>query len=162
MNCDAGNDDVAILDLLRSLLFVGQDDKTGVQVGRILPISATARQSTWAIVLTGESVECEDHDFSSEDITPSEILRMNLKDMLGKYLFIGGEDGNGWIYVSFHDAIVDCSTGLKHVANLYRIMREEAYMATLGLIACGGQTTPYFVLVECDGLPDHNIGHLVN
>ena len=62
----------------------------------------------------------------------------------------------------FHDAMMDRSTGLKHVANLYRIMRDEAEMETLGLIAGGGRTTPYFVLVECGGLPYHNLVHLVN
>ena len=61
-----------------------------------------------------------------------------------------------------HDATMDHSTGLKHVKNLYRIMRDKAKMATLGLIAGGGQPTPYFVLVECDEGPDHNLCHLAN
>ena len=56
MNCDAGNDDFTVLDMLLGLMCVGQDDKTGVQVGRTFPISSTARQSTRAIVLTGK--EC--------------------------------------------------------------------------------------------------------
>ena len=95
MNCDAGNDDVSILDTLLGLLCVGQYDKTDIQVGRIFPISETTWQSTGAIVLTGESVECEDHDFSSEKHTPSETLRINLTETLREYLFSGGEDGNG-------------------------------------------------------------------
>ena len=41
MNCDAVNDDVTIIDTLLGLLCVGQYDKTGVQVGRTSPISAT-------------------------------------------------------------------------------------------------------------------------
>ena len=35
-------------------------------------------------------------------------------------------------------------------------------MATLSLIAGGERPTPYFFLVECDGKPDHNLGHLLN
>ena len=58
--------------------------------------------------------------------------------------------------------MMDRSTGLKHVENQYRIMRDEAETETLGLIADGGQPTPYFVLVECDGGHDHNLGHLAN
>ena len=42
MNCDAGNYDLIILDRLLGILCVGQDYKTGVQVGRIFLISATA------------------------------------------------------------------------------------------------------------------------
>ena len=57
---------------------------------------------------------------------------------------------------------MDCSTGLKHVKNLYRIMRNESEMVTFGLIAGGELPTPYFVLVKCDGKPDHNLGHLLN
>ena len=87
---------------------------------------------------------------------------MNLTKTLGESLFSGGEDGNGRIYVSFHDAMMDRSTGHNHVANLYRIMRDKAEMATLGLIASGGLPTPYFVLVGCDRLLDHNPGHLSN
>ena len=78
MNCGAGNDDVAILDLLLSILCVGQDYKTGVQFGHTFPISATAQHSTQASVITGGSVECGDHDFSSENITPSATIWMNL------------------------------------------------------------------------------------
>ena len=41
-------------------------------------------------------------------------------------------------------------------------MRNESEMVTFGLIAGGELPTPYFVLVKCDGKPDHNLGHLVN
>ena len=53
MNCDAVNDYVTILYQFLGLIYVGQDDKTGVQVGRTFPISATAQHSTREIVLTG-------------------------------------------------------------------------------------------------------------
>ena len=84
---------------------------------------------------------------------------MNLTEMSGESIFSGGEDGNGRIYMSFHDATMDHSTGIKHVANIYRIIRDKADLATLGLIAGGGQPNNYLVTVECDGVPDHNLGH---
>ena len=78
MNCDAGNYDIAILDPLLSLLCGGKDDNTGVQVVWDFPIYATARHSTQAMVITCESFECGEHDFSSENITPSATLWINL------------------------------------------------------------------------------------
>ena len=124
-------------------------------------ISSTAQHSTRAIVLTSDSVECRDHDFSSEKITPSATLPMNLTETLG-YVFCEGEYGNGRIYVSVNDATMDCSTIIKHVTNLYLIMRYGLEMATLVLIAGGGRTTPYFVIVDCGGGPEHNLEHLTN
>ena len=41
-------------------------------------------------------------------------------------------------------------------------MKDEAEMATLDLIAGGGRPTPYLLLAECDGRPDHNLFHLEN
>ena len=87
---------------------------------------------------------------------------MNLTETPGEYLFSGGEYGNGQIYVSVHDATMYRSIGLKHVANFCIIVRDKAEMATLGLIAGGVQPNPYFAIVECDGGPDQNLGHLSN
>ena len=78
MNCDARNDHVTVLDPLLGIMCVGQYDKNGVQVGWNFPISATARQTTGSTIITGESVECGDHDFSSENITPCATIWMNL------------------------------------------------------------------------------------
>ena len=78
MNFDAENDDVTIMYPLLVLIFVGQYDNTGVQLVHNFLIYATLQQSTQAIVLTGKSVECGEHDFSSKYITPSATLRMNL------------------------------------------------------------------------------------
>ena len=82
MNCDAVNDYFTILYQFLGLIYVGQDDKTGVQVGRTFPISATAQHSIREIVLTGQSVECGGHDFSSENLTPSATIQMNLTNTL--------------------------------------------------------------------------------
>ena len=72
---------------------------------------------------------------------------MNRIETPVQYIFSDMEYGNGEIYVSFHNATMDCSAGIKHVTNIYIIMRDEAEMATLGLIADGGQRTLYFVLI---------------
>ena len=83
MNCNAGNDDVTILNLFIGLMFVVQYDKAGIQVVRKFLISETECQSTRSILLTGESVEYGDHDFSSENLNPSATLRMNLTETPG-------------------------------------------------------------------------------
>ena len=162
MNSDDDDDHNTVLDPLHALLVVGQDDKTGIPVGRTLPIASTSRQRARGIVPEGTNVVAADHDFSCEKLTPSVTLRMNLTETPGESLFSGGKDGNGKIYVSLHDATMDHSTGFKHVANLYRIMRDEAEKATQGLFGGEAKPTPYYVLVECDGGPDHNLRHVGN
>ena len=72
---------------------------------------------------------------------------MNLKETPRESLFSGGEDGNGIIYVSVHDATMDRSTRIKHVVNIYRFIREKSEIATLGLISGGLRPTTYFILV---------------
>ena len=162
MNCYTGNDDVTILDLLLDHLYVGQYYKTGVKFGQNFTIPATAQKSDREIVLTGESVECGDHDFSSEKLTQYTTLRMNLTETPVESLFSSGKDGNEQICMSVHDETMDCSTGIKHVANLYIIMIYEEEMTTTSLVADGGRPTPYFVLVKCDGGPEQNLSHLKN
>ena len=125
MNYDAGNDDVTLLDLLIGLLCVVHDDNTGVQVGRNFPIYEIIWQANRFLVLTSESVECGDHEFSSEKLKPSATLRMNLIETPGESLFSGIKDVNGWVYMSVHDAMMDRSTGLNHVVNIYRMMRDK-------------------------------------
>ena len=41
-------------------------------------------------------------------------------------------------------------------------MRDEAEMATIGLIAGGGLPAPYLVIFEYDGGPDHKLYHIAN
>ena len=126
MNCDARNDHVTIIDPLLGILCVGQYDKTGVQVGWILPIYEPLLQTTQEAILNGESVVCGDHELSSENITTSATLWMNLMETLVESLYRDSEDGNEIIYMSVHDATMDHSIGLKHVKNLYRSMGNEA------------------------------------
>ena len=162
MNCDAGNDDITILNPLLGLLCVRKYDKTGVQFVQTLPISATSPQSTRTILITGESVECGDHDFSFENLTLSATLQINLTKNPVESIFSVREYDNRQIYVSVHNYMMDFSNGIKHVANFYRIMRGEAEMATLGIVTGGVRPTPYFVLLGCYGGPDYNLGRLAN
>ena len=83
MTSDAGNYGFTILDSLIGLMFVVQYDKAGIQVVRKFLISETECQSTRSILLTGESVEYGDHEFSSENLKPSATLRMNLTETPG-------------------------------------------------------------------------------
>ena len=115
MNCDARNDHVTILDPLLGILCVGKYDKTSVQVGCTLPISATARQTTQATILNGESVGCGDHELSSEKLTKSATLWMNLMETLVESLFRDSEDGNGiminiWWCYNYSELHVDIMT----------------------------------------------------
>ena len=115
MNCDARNDHVTILDPLLGILCVGKYDKTSVQVGCTLPISAIARQTTQATILNGESVGCGDHELSSEKLTKSATLWMNLMETLVESLFRDSEDGNGiminiWWCYNYSELHVDIVT----------------------------------------------------
>ena len=94
---------------------------------------------------------------------PSVTLRMNRSANPGESLYGGGEDGNGRVYVSMHDAILDKSDGYKHAANLYRHLQYEANEGrSANEIDDQIKPSPYFVLVETDGGADHNHTHLAN
>ena len=64
--------------------------------------------------------------------------------------------------MSVHNAKTNRSAGIKHVVNIYIIMRDKSEISTLAFIAVGEQPTPYLLLVKCYGGPDHNLGHLAN
>ena len=124
--CDSENNSSHLPSLKEALLYVGQDDKTSIPVGRTVPIAATSRQSVRAIVPMDKEVRAADHDWRAEKIVPSVTHRMNLTKTAGDLLFGGGESGNGLIYVSVHDATLDRSSSLNHTASLYNIMMMEA------------------------------------
>ena len=87
---------------------------------------------------------------------------MKLMETPVESLFSDNKYGNMIIYVSVHNSTMGRSIGLKHVKNVYKIMRDKVEMATLSLIAGGKRPTTYFVLVACYGKPEHNLGHLLN
>ena len=151
-NASKKNDN--ILEPHNALIYVGQDDKTKIPIGRKLPTAATSKQSVKAIVSTDTSASAADHDFTSEALIPSVTLRMNLSVNPTDSLFSGGKDGISRVYVLLHDATLDPSTGIKHATNLRSLLNLMTDNNTSLL--------PYSVLLEADGGPNHNLNFLSN
>lgn len=146
------------------MLAAGCDDKANIPVGDYIPVQATARQSNKAIVQEDTTVEACDHDYKTAKVTPSVIHRFNQSTNPGDSLYSGGPDGTGRGFVSLHCAMLDPSDGMKHAANFHQFLqllarenrssRDETVDTVQGL--------PYWVLMECDGGPDHNLTFLSN
>ena len=84
------------------------DDKASAAVGRHLPVSATAKQSTRIPVgVGGDAPKAADHDFCCERVIPTVIHRMNISRDPGESLYSGRPDGNGHTYISMHDETLD-------------------------------------------------------
>ena len=78
---------------------------------------------------------------------------MNITSDAGDYLNIGSEEGGDRLYVYVHDAIFDPSTGIKHAANLLRVMRTS--------IVTNESLCPfYLVVLETDGGGNHDHKHV--
>ena len=80
---------------------------------------------------------------------------MNITSDTWDYLYIGGEEGGVSLYVSVHDATFYPSTGIKHAANLLRVMSNS--IGTNESLC-----TFYLVGLETDGGGDHNHKHIRN
>lgn len=147
----------------RAMSYNGADDKASVPVGRKVPISASARQSTRVLMEPGQKPKASDHDFLSERGVASVIHRMNISNNPGDSLYSGGPDGHGRGYVSTHNATLDPSTGMKHIAHFYQyllhVAREQSAVEDIDELK---KELPYVVLFETDGGPDHNLTFLKN
>ena len=64
------------------ILYLGQDDKASVHVGRSVPISDVTQQSNRAIVGQYQIVITADHDWNDEKAIPSVTLRMNITEIV--------------------------------------------------------------------------------
>ena len=148
-----------------AVVMAGCDDKSNMQVGNVIPVEATPRQSNHAIDLPGTKVVLCDHDLGSiANIVPSIIHLMNQSTNLGDSLYSGGPDGTEFTTVSVHDATQDPSTSMKHVAHLHQFLQYLAFEHGSGseLDFENIQSLAYMVLIECDGGPDHNLTFLYN
>ena len=80
---------------------------------------------------------------------------MNITSDAGDYLNIGSEEVGDRLYVYVHDAIFDPSTGIKHAANLLRVMRTS--------IVTNESLCPfYFIVPKTDGGGDYNHKQVLN
>ena len=60
------------------IIMGGCDDKSNIQVGNVIPIEDTPRQSNRSVVRSGTSVQSCDHDYGGvANIVPSVIHNMN-------------------------------------------------------------------------------------
>ena len=101
------------------IVYLGQDDKSSVPVGRSVPLTAVENKFSRGIVGQYQRVVAADHNWHAEKIVPSIKNRMNITETAVKLLYSGGPNGLGRIFVSFHNETNDPSTGLKHITNAH-------------------------------------------
>ena len=149
---------------LQALSYNSGDDKATAAVGRMHPISASAKQSTRLIMAPGTHARATDYDFHNERVVPSVIHCQNISGNPGDSLYSGGPQGYGRTYMSVHDHTLDPSTGLKHCAHYYQyllhVVKEE--QSITGTAEELKEHLPHAVLIETDGGPDHNLTFLNN
>ena len=104
------------------ILYLVQDDKETVHVGRSVPLSAFANQSAREIFGQYQILITADHDFNSEKAIPSITLHTNITETAGKCLYSGGPNGLCRIFVLVHNETTDGSTGIKHISNVYEAL----------------------------------------
>ena len=103
----------------------GGDDKCGIPIGFLgNPVEAVSRSTVKAIVPQNTEVVAADHDVSILKLTPSVVLSMNIGEDPGDFLFGGGAEGNGQIFVALHDAIFKKSDCYHHVAMTIGVTRN--------------------------------------
>eukprot|EP00957_Ditylum_brightwellii_P024892 1882131-Ditylum_brightwellii.AAC.1 len=95
------------------------DDKASVSAGRTASLSASAKQSSCALISSdrGHSPQAADHVWHSDSMTTSVNHGMNGRADSCASLYSGDVDGNGHVAVSINDQISDPSTGTKHVTH---------------------------------------------
>ena len=104
------------------ILYLGQDYKASVHVGRSVPLSDVTQQSNRAIVGQYQMVITTYHDWNDDKARPSVTLRINVTETDGKSIYSGGANGICRIFVSVHNVTTDGSTGLKHIVNSYKAL----------------------------------------
>ena len=96
-----------------------------------------------------------DHDCNYEKVIPSITLRMNITETAGESLYSGWPNGIGSIFVLVHNAITDCSTGIKHIANSYEVLINLSRKARSAPSDQSIQQFTYHVHFETYGGVDH-------
>ena len=137
------------------ILYLVQDDKESVHVGRSVPLSAFTKQSVRAIVGQYQIVITADHDFNAEKAIHSVTLHMNITETAGKCLYSGGPNGLRRIFVSVHNATTDGSTGIKHIANAYEALINLSRKSRSAPSDQFTHPLPYHVHFETNGGDDY-------
>ena len=85
-------------------MFCGQDDSTGIPVGRKVQIvSATYQSACFIVALDTPGVALDNYCWS-EKLVPSVIHQFNITEKFEDSLFSGGSSGNGYINVTINKA----------------------------------------------------------
>ena len=138
------------------LVALGQDDKTSVPVSRTVPVAAVQRQSGLSIHPVNSQIIAADHDFTAEKFIPLVTHYFNIGRDMGSSLFSGGEDGNGIMEVSMHNHTFKPSNVFAHMTSIFLELERRALEKCNG-IEDSKKYMPYFLFMESDGGPDHNI-----
>ena len=80
--------------------------------GQDVAISATGGHSVRTIVAEGQAPSALYHQLNTDHLIPLVTHRMNITSDSGDSLYSGGEEGVGWLYISFHNTTFDPSTGV--------------------------------------------------
>ena len=97
------------------ILYLGQYEKVSVPVGSSVPIDAATNQYAREIVGKYQRVISKDHDCNYEKVIPSVTLHMNITETAGEYLYSGGPNGLGRIFVLVYNETTYHSTGIKNI-----------------------------------------------
>eukprot|EP00957_Ditylum_brightwellii_P156885 11940476-Ditylum_brightwellii.AAC.1 len=140
-----------------AIKFCRQDDKTGISVGRNIPIQSASHQSSQGIVPNGTLCKACDHEWTSFKLMPSVIVIFPNVDKFGKSFYMGSR-----IITSMHDAAMKPSTGLHHNDMLLGTFCKDAQKCIKrnGLVSDResiNDCMPYIVLIKVDSSPDHNL-----
>ena len=77
------------------------------------------------IVAEGQATSASDHDFNTEHLITSVTHHVNITCDARDYLYSGGEEGGGCVYVSVHNSTFDPSTGINHATNILHAMMTK-------------------------------------
>ena len=164
MNSRGDDNNDTCLPPQHAIMCLGDDDKASAPVGRTIPVSATGKQSSRAIVQ--ESSRAADHDWHCESLAMTVIHHMNISENPNDSQYSGGKEGTGFVTVSVHDRTLNPSTGLQHSANSYDYILRQAKKRCNADDVDNLETLkrffPLLLHIETDGGPDHNFTFLRN
>eukprot|EP00984_Skeletonema_dohrnii_P019673 scaffold9466_cov85-Skeletonema_dohrnii-CCMP3373.AAC.1 len=127
------------------IAFFGQDDKSKIPIGDEVHVSTGVRANNKGIVpANANNLKALDHDFCLGKGIASVTLFSNIPSSIAGSFFVGGEEGEGQIFVTCRDAVFDGSEIFDHCAQLIDVVRSRG-------------VTPTVLVLQTDGGPDHSL-----
>ena len=137
------------------ILYLGQYEKSSVPVGHSLPLDAVKNQSDREIVGQDYRVTTTDHDLNYYKVITSVTIRINITQTYGKYLYSGGTNVPGYIFLLVHNSTTDRSNRLKHISNTYEVLINLSRKSRSTPSDQFTQPFPYHFHFETDVSVDH-------